>query len=189
VARRPVATLQYGSRQLTPIGPYDRDVPLFQPIIDALNRNDVRYVIVGGLAVVLHGYPRLTADLDLVVDLNPEEAERAIDTLLAIGLRPTAPVEAKQFADPVARAKWREERHMLVFSLWDPNDPLHQVDLFVENPIEFEQLWARSLLVDLAGTMARIASIPDLIEMKKVAAGPQDMADVEALLAILDERR
>ena len=45
-------------------------MPIFEPVFLALNEAGVRYVIVGGLAVVLHGYPRFTADLDIVLDLE-----------------------------------------------------------------------------------------------------------------------
>ncbi|MCA1845773.1 MAG: type II toxin-antitoxin system VapC family toxin [Actinomycetota bacterium] len=65
----------------------------FEDTIAALNRSDVRYVVVGGLAVVLHGHVRLTVDLDLAVDLEPREARRAVDVLTAIGLTPAAPVD------------------------------------------------------------------------------------------------
>ena len=54
---------------------------LFEPLFDALNAAEVRYVVVGGLAAVLHGHARLTADIDLVVDLTPDEAKKAIQTL------------------------------------------------------------------------------------------------------------
>ncbi len=57
---------------------------VFEEVCGALNRARVRYVVVGGVAVVLHGYPRLTADLDLVVDLAPEQAAAAIDALRRI---------------------------------------------------------------------------------------------------------
>ncbi|OGR91725.1 MAG: hypothetical protein A2V88_09150 [Elusimicrobia bacterium RBG_16_66_12] len=49
---------------------------LFEPIFDALNRAGVRYVVVGGLATVLHGYARLTVGIDLIVDLAPDEARK-----------------------------------------------------------------------------------------------------------------
>lgn len=45
---------------------------LYVPVFEALNDMQVRYVVVGGLATVLHGYARLTADIDLMVDLEPE---------------------------------------------------------------------------------------------------------------------
>ena len=160
----------------------------FEPTISALNDANVRYVVVGGVAVVLHGYARLTADLDLAVDLAPEEAKRAVDALVDLGFVPTAPVDPASFADPAARRRWMDEKHMRVFALSRPDNPLHEVDLFVENPIDFEELWARSEMVEVSRTVVRIASIEDLIEMKRAVGRPQDLEDVEALEAIREER-
>ncbi len=124
---------------------------LFEPVFEALNRAGVRYVVVGGVAVVLHGHPRLTADLDLAIDLSPAEARKAIEALVGLGLRPRAPVDPAGFADPAVRARWVGERGMRVFSLVDPFDPLRVVGLFAENPVDFEGLWARSETMALGG--------------------------------------
>jgi hypothetical protein len=91
-------------------------VSLFEPLFEALNQAGVRYVVVGGLATVLHGFARLTADVDLSVDLDPAEALKAIDTLLGLGLQPRVPVEARRFADPEVRRAWIEEEGMQVFT-------------------------------------------------------------------------
>lgn len=164
-------------------------MPLFEPLFDALNRAGVRYVVVGGLATVLHGFARLTADVDLAVDLAPEEARRAIDVLTGLGLRPRAPVAALDFAERDIRASWIDDKGMRVFSLWDPANPMREVDLFVEHPIDFDGLWARSELIALATTQVRIAAIPDLVALKRLAGRPQDLADIEALEAIARRRR
>ncbi len=163
---------------------YTAPVALFEPILRALNEREVRYVVVGGFATVMHGYARLTADLDLVVDLEPHQAARAVHTLTGLGLQPRPPVDAIQFADPAARRQWIEERGLKVFSFWDPEDPLREVDLFVEHPIEFEDLWKRSDVITLGGLPIRIACIDDLISLKRLADRPQDRADIEALEAI-----
>jgi hypothetical protein len=162
---------------------------LFEPIFAALERAGVRYVTVGGVAVVLHGHARLTADLDLAVDLAPRAATEAIDALTALGFRPRLPVEASGFADPAVRRRWITERGMTVFSLWDPDDPLRSVDLFVEHPIDFEELWARSVVVDIEGTPARVASITDLIRLKRAAGRPVDLEDIAALEEIQEHGR
>src|SRR5215210_3067519 len=117
---------------------------IFEPVIEALERARVRYVVVGGVAVVLRGHARLTADLDLAVDLAPQEAARAMRVLTEIGLRPRAPIDPEEFADADARARWRSEKGMEVLSLWDPEHPMRSVDLFVENPVEFQELWDQS---------------------------------------------
>jgi predicted nucleotidyltransferase len=158
---------------------------IFEPVIDALARAGVRYVIVGGVAVVLHGYARLTADLDVAVDLAPAEAAKAIRALTEAGLRPVATVDPQDFADPDIRARWVEERNMKVFSLRDAGNPMVVVDLFVTNPIEFATLWERSEEAELYGHEVRIASVPDLIAMKRLAGRPQDESDIDALEEIL----
>jgi hypothetical protein len=167
---------------------YSPTVTLFEPIFAALERAGVRYVTVDGVAVVLHGHARLTADLDLAVDLAPRAASEAIDALTAIGFRPRMPVEARGFADPAVRERWITEQGMTVFSMWDPDDPLRSVDLFVEQPIDFEELWERSVVVDIGGTSARVASIADLILLKRVAGRAVDLEDIAALEAIQERR-
>ena len=161
----------------------------FEPVFDALESAGARYVVVGGLATVLHGFARLTADVDLIVDLEPSEAKKVLSALHAIGLRSRAPVGAYDFADPVARQGWIDGKGMRVFSLWDPSEPLREVDLFVEHPLPFDELWTRSTLVELGASRVRIASIPDLIFLKRLAGRPQDLQDIEALEAILERKR
>lgn len=160
-------------------------VSLFEPLFDALNRAQVRYVVVGGFATVLHGYARLTADVDLVIDLSPQGARTAIETLTSLGFRPRAPVEPLAFVDPTTRRQWVAEKGMRVFSMWDPANPMREVDLFAEHPMDFEGLWERSEIIHLSQTVARVASIADLIRLKRLAGRAQDLADVEALEMIL----
>lgn len=138
-------------------------------------------MVVGGLATVLHGHARLTADIDLVMDLAPDEARRALKTLTGLGFRPRAPVEPLAFADPATRHQWIHDKGMHVFSMSDPANPMREVDLFLEHPIDFDGLWSRSELVTLTHTVVRIASIPDFVALKRLAGRPQDLLDIEAL--------
>jgi CMP-2-keto-3-deoxyoctulosonic acid synthetase len=70
---------------------------------------------------------------------------------------------------------------MLVFQICDPDDPFCSVDVFIRNPIAFEDVWARSIRANLGATACRIASIEDLIAMKTAAGRPQDLRDIEEL--------
>jgi predicted nucleotidyltransferase len=162
---------------------------LFEPLFKALNDGGVRYVVVGGLAVVLHGHARLTVDVDLVVDLDEGQALRAIDALVRLGLRPRVPVNPRDFADRSIREAWIRERGMQVFSMFDPSNPMRVVDLFVDHPIPFEELWSGSQELEVKDTIVRVASIPDLIRLKRLAGRPQDLADIERLEAILKAKR
>ncbi|MEK7858640.1 MAG: nucleotidyl transferase AbiEii/AbiGii toxin family protein [Elusimicrobiota bacterium] len=162
---------------------------LFEPVFTALNGADIRYVVVGGLAVVLHGHPRLTADVDIVLDLEPEAARRAMSALVGLGMKARAPVDPLTFADPLQREIWISEKGMQVFTLYAPGNPLLVVDLFVRDPVPFEGLWARAEKIDLGGLVVRVASIDDLIAMKEAVGRPQDVLDIEALEALKRARR
>lgn len=164
-----------------------RPMPIFEPMFRALNDAGARYVVVGGVAVVLHGHVRLTTDLDLVVDFDPAEALKVVEVLSGLGLRPRAPVNPRDFADPAVREQWQSEKGMRVFTMVDPTGR-REVDLFVENPIPFEELWSRSVQIALSDTTVRVASIPDLILLKRLGDRPIDRADVESLQAILRAR-
>jgi uncharacterized protein (DUF1330 family) len=67
-------------------------------VLAALERAGVRYLVVGGVAVVLHGFLRTTADLDLVIQLDPANVRRALDALTDLGYQPRAPVPAESEA-------------------------------------------------------------------------------------------
>lgn len=162
---------------------------LFEPVFTALNDHDVRYVVVGGVAVVLHGHPRLTGDLDLVIDLTPLAATAAVEAFTALGLQPRLPVDAHDFADPATRQRWVEERNLEVFSFHDPVNPLFEVDVFARDPLPFEGLWQGAELMDVGGVSIPVASIPDLIRLKEMAGRSQDVGDVDALREIEAHRR
>ena len=61
---------------------------------------------------------------------------------------------------------------------------MRAVDLFVDHPIPFEELWSRSNEMQLQDTSVRVAAIPDLIRMKRLAGRPQDQIDIEQLETI-----
>lgn len=159
-------------------------MPIFEPVFLALNEAGVRYVIVGGLAVVLQGHLRVTVDVDIVLDLEPASARKAMEALKSIGMKARAPVDPAAFADPVQRESWIEDKGLTVFSLYSPTDPLLILDLFVRSPVPFEELWSRSRKIDLGSLSVQVCSIDDLIAMKRSVARPQDLLDIEALEAL-----
>lgn len=157
---------------------------MFEEFLAYLAAAGVRFVVVGGVAVVIHGHARLTVDIDLVLDLDPENARRAIDALTARGLRPLLPVNAHDFADADLRRQWIETKNLQVFTMRDPRNPLLTVDLFADEPIPFGDLWSRAETVTLGRQEIRVASIEDLIAMKRTASRPQDLLDIEKLEAL-----
>jgi len=160
----------------------------FTLIFEALQRAKVRYLVVGGVAVVLQGHPRFTADLDLVVALDPDNAAAAVSALAQLGYRPRAPVAGAEFADAEVRRGWIEEKGLTVFSLWSPEHAATEIDLFVREPFPFDEAWARATVVHLGDVAVPVAAIADLIDMKSAAGRPKDLDDIRVLEAIAKER-
>lgn len=153
-------------------------------IFAALDKAHARYVVVGGFAVILHGYTRFTHDLDLVIDLEPKNCAKALEALEAAGLKPRLPVSMRDFANPDIRRDWHENRRMQVFQLWDPHNEQRSVDIFVNEPVKFEELWKASVIKDYDGLRLRIAGINHLIAMKTEAGRARDREDIAKLREI-----
>jgi len=93
------------------------EVRSINAVARALAAADVRYIVVGGIAVNAHGYERFTNDLDLVIDLEPENIQRALYALLEISYRPTIPITPEEFASVENRRRWHQDKAMLVLKL------------------------------------------------------------------------
>jgi len=160
----------------------------FEAIARALNDSGVRYLVAGGLAVNAHGYLRFTKDVDLVVQLLPENITRALDALRPLGYRPLAPVTAEQFADPAIREGWIRDKGMQVLQLWSDDHAETSVDIFVHEPFEFDQEYANALIKPLYGVIEiRFVRIQTLIKMKEAAGREQDRIDIEHLRMSLED--
>lgn len=155
----------------------------FEEIFSALRSANVRYVVVGGVAVNLHGYQRFTQDVDLVVDLVPDNVQRALQALQSLGYKPNLPVKAIDFADPAIRSSWIRDKGMMVFQMYSDRSRV-TVDIFVEHPIPFDALWSEATTIELPTAAVRIASVDHLTQMKRTASRPQDLVDIEKLALI-----
>lgn len=160
---------------------------LYDDVYAALDDAAVRYVVVGGMAVVLSGHVRATVDLDVVVDLEPAAAARAMAALEGLGLLPRVPVAPRDFADPAVRAGWVADKHMQVLSFYDPERPAREVDVFVSYPLDFDALVEQAVPTSVSGRSVPVAAKAHLIEMKRAAGRPRDLEDVRALEQLADQ--
>lgn len=158
-------------------------------IFSTLDKAGVRYLVAGGVAVVIHGYPRMTMDLDLVVQLEDNNIQTAFNALGGLGYRPSVPVSPEDFADIVNREQWIREKGMRVLNLFSDLYPETQLDIFTAEPFDFGLEYEKALQVELdPGLIVRVVSIPTLISMKQQTGRNLDQEDVEQLEQILRER-
>ncbi len=153
-----------------------------EAIASALSDANVRYLVVGGLAVAAHGYGRVTYDVDLVVQLHPENTRRAVAALESLGYKPLAPVSAHEFADPQTREAWIRDKRMIVFQLHSERHRDTRIDLFVTEPFDFDREYEHALIGNLApGLPLRFVRLDTLIRMKEAAGREKDMEDARQL--------
>jgi len=159
-----------------------------EKIFSSLNRAGVRYLVAGGLAVNAHGYQRLTVDLDLVIHLKKPNILAAFEALSALGYHPTVPVTEEEFADPDNRKKWFDEKQMRVLNLFSDEHPETPLDIFVQEPFDFEKAYKSAMRVALfPGLVVSFVSVSALIEMKGNTGRLRDQDDIDHLNMLLEE--
>ncbi len=159
----------------------------YMEVFRELSTADVRFVVAGGIAVNLLGVPRFTADLDLVVALEKENVVKFVQCMIRLGLKPKVPVPPEAFADSENRKRWIEEKNMRVFSFQKPDRPYEVVDVFVKEPIPFDEMWHDRERILLDNVEIPVVSIDHLIALKREAMRLQDISDIEALERLKEE--
>ncbi|MDB4956269.1 MAG: hypothetical protein JWO36_3838 [Myxococcales bacterium] len=150
-------------------------------LLAALATKQVPYCIVGGVAVTLHGVPRLTYDVDLVVPTTVEALTAIDQVLTGLSLRCRLPIQLADLADDKLRTEYRDERNLIAVTYTDPSDPLREVDVLVSPPVPPADIVARAVMLDLQGVRVYVASLADLIAMKRSTGRAQDESDVAHL--------
>ena len=103
----------------------------------SLQAAEVRYLVVGGLAMNLHGIPRMTADIDLFLALDDANVRNFLAVAESFGYAPAVPVPPGTLADPAERRRLREEKNLVVLSFRSPAHPAMAIDVFVDEPVPF----------------------------------------------------
>lgn len=152
----------------------------FLDVLSQLHDHHVDFVIVGGVAAALHGGTRVTFDLDVVPRLAAPSWQAAIDVLWSLGARPRIPEPLERIRDVEQIRRWQRDKGMLALNFRAPDGSV-EVDLLVSESDEFDQLQMRAVKVTLDQRTFRVASIDDLITMKRRAGRPQDVLDIAQL--------
>lgn len=158
----------------------------YEEILRSLQKHGVRYLILGGAAVNLHGVPRMTADLDITIDLSAENVAATVEALMEAGMKVSLPLDPLGLGDPGLRREWRQDRHLeaLTFQSIGSRAPYREVDVVIEPPLDFEAMYESRAVLEIDGLRVDLVSLPHLIEIKSGLGREQDLADVNALKKI-----
>ena len=148
-------------------------------ICSTLADKGVRYALVGGHAVALHGAVRGTVDVDIALAWNRKtlrSAEQALRDIELVSRLPVTADDVFQFRD-----EYVQNRNLVVWNFYNPENPAEQVDIVITYDLKGKKL---DNISTPEGTI-RILSKKDLIKMKKNSGRPQDLEDVRALEKLL----
>lgn len=157
-------------------------------LIKILAEAKVDYVVVGGLAVALHGYQRVTMDVDVVLAMDHDNLRRFIDCAKAARLAPIIPVDIEALAEPELIDRWHKEKGMLAFALRAPDAMAAAIDILVKPAIAFADLKRDASIIGIGSLEVPIASIEHLIAMKTGTGRSKDAIDIEELQKIQKAR-
>ncbi len=141
----------------------------FRDFIDALNQQDVEYLLVGGYAVILNGYRRSTGDMDVWVKVSAENHKKLLKAYLDFGL-PTSDINEENFL---------RNEEMDVFTYGIP--PVCIEILKKVKGCDFEKAYKISKIYDENGLLIRFVHVSTLIEAKTAAGRYKDLDDIEKL--------
>lgn len=146
-----------------------------------LQKHEVRYLVVGGIAINLHGVERATMDVDLVLAMDDSNLQRFLAAAKMLRLHPSLPVALETLCDVTQLDEWVREKHMIAFCLRPPSKTAPSIDILVRPKVSFETMYRNRIEKDIDGVQFKVASIDDLIALKTNTGRNQDASDIAAL--------
>ncbi len=139
-----------------------------QGVFSSLHNHEVRYVIIGGIAAILHGVPRATFDLDILIEATPENGQKLLDALLDTGL---------------GTASLTNVEELLAHEITIFRDKV-RIDVQTATPgLEFDEAWLAREEMQYGQQTFYVVSREHLIASKSAAGRVRDLEDIRLLKA------
>jgi len=155
---------------------------IYEEILRAFQKQKVKYVLVGGIAVNLLGAMRSTADMDILVEMSDVNLAKVVTILKKEGYHVKQPVDPIMIADRKTREDWIRNKHMKAFNFY--KEDLKEVDIIIKSPVSFEEARKDAICIKGDGIKLTVISIDHLIKMKKGTGRNVDELDIRSLRAI-----
>jgi hypothetical protein len=135
-------------------------------VFESFQRHNVKYLVIGGIATVLHGVPRATFDLDILIEATSDNASRLLEALL----------EAKLGTASLINGEELLAQEITIFK-----DRV-RIDVQTSTPgVKFEDAWEKRVSMEYQGQILYVISREDLIASKRAAGRTVDLEDVRLL--------
>src|SRR6266542_3713848 len=137
-----------------------------QSVFASFQKNDVKYLVIGGIAAVLYGVPRATFDLDVLIEPTRENVNRLLHAMIEAGL---------------GTASLTSPDDVLATEITIFTDRI-RLDVQTSTPgIDFEEAWSRRVTMNYKGQVLEVVSLADLIASKRACGRAVDLEDVKIL--------
>ena len=139
----------------------------FVDFLKLCNLNEVKYLVIGGYAVSIHGYPRSTKDLDVLIQMSEENAEKMKKVIDDFGFA-SLKLTKEDFLKPDFVTQLGQEPIRI--------DILNDID-----GLDYEEAWRNRRMVNYEGVQIPFIGYNELLQIKAIAGRPQDLADISKL--------
>lgn len=150
-------------------------------LFSALSRHRVDYVLIGGLAISLHGIERATMAIDVTVAMTPDNLSALVAMARELGMMPVLPVNLDTLTDLDQLAQWHRERNLEAFALQAPGRSGITLDVLLYPPVGFAGMRERAVTFKAGDVPVVVACIDDMIALKQAVGRPIDITDIEHL--------
>ena len=141
--------------------------PDFKEFFQLLNKNNVKYLVIGGFVVAFHGYPRFTKDIDIWLQRNSENAMKVVETLVDFG-----------FKSPGLTIEDFLESETIIQLGYPPN----RIDLITTaTGVDFDDCYQSKIEEEIDGVKIPFIDLDNLKKNKRAAGRTQDLADIDNL--------
>lgn len=147
-------------------------------VFASLFKHDVKYLLCGGLAVNLYGVPRMTADIDLLIEWDDNNIDRFEAALQENGYKNNLFFRLKTLLPANVRLQYFNEKNLIAYSYSSDLLRAISLDVLIETNLNFANCWQRKEIKNLQQTPVYLLALDDLILMKEYANREQDRLDI-----------
>jgi hypothetical protein len=157
----------------------------YRELFKAMNDAEIKYLVVGGVAVNLHGYRRFTADVDILLALDEPNLEKMTMVMHDMGYTERLPVALKDLANKATVEMFLQEKGMTAYTFLSARRERIDVDILAPDSLSFQEYDKQKVFLDIDEDIkVPVISVDDLINMKRVANREKDISDVRMLLEL-----
>ena len=153
----------------------------YADVIKKFNSAQVKYAIVGGVAVNLHGYVRMTVDMDIILELEDKNLAKAVTIMRESGFTCKVPVDPIGLADTKTRQDWIENKNLKALNFYRKSE---EVDFVIDTNVKYENV--KISILSIRDIHYPIVSKEDLIKMKTGTGREKDKEDIRNLLNLIE---